>query len=109
MSRIVSGTRPRSILMSNVSSAARAGAPAIISNSASVQLAETRLNTALPCPLLTGIGLNIRDAIEHPARIVGRGEQSRIADRGPQQPPKPIRETADRVPRRIGAHIDPQL
>src|SRR4029077_444904 len=36
-------------------------------------------------------------------------EQGRIADRGPQQSPEPVLETTDRVPRRLRAHIDPEL
>src|SRR5215470_14672995 len=109
MSRIVPGTRPRSILMSKVSSAAATPAlPAVISNSGSAILAERRATQRLPSPLLNGIRLNIRDAIEHPGRIVGCGEQGRIADRGPQQPPKPVRKAGDRVPGRVGRRIDPQ-
>src|ERR1700730_14321328 len=57
-------------------------------------------------PHALSAGLDLRDAIEHPAGIVWRGEEGGIADRRPQEAAEPVGEAGDRVPGRLGWRID---
>src|SRR5260370_65928 len=55
-----------------------------------------------------GIRLDIGDAVEHPARIIGLRQQRGIADRGPQQTPERVVEAGDRIPCGLRSFVDAQ-
>src|ERR1700687_1090755 len=106
MSRMLSGTRPSSTRKAKVNSAARAPRAMLVDTIASkASRANLRIDdlsgapSALRCIASARVLANVRNAIEHPAGAVGRGEHCRIAYRIPHQPSERGGEAGDRIPR----------
>src|SRR5262249_17738507 len=49
-------------------------------------------------PSSTRCGLDIRNAVEQPAPVIGRRHRSRVGERRPHQATKPVGEPGDRIP-----------
>src|SRR5215813_5093898 len=99
--RISAGTAPRSTLRSKVSSRTCAatmvaGTPAHSAAMGSVRV--RRIGTATchrSLPLGFRHGLNVREAVQHPARIEGGGDHGGVRDGEPHQAAKLIGKARD--------------
>src|SRR5260370_41483783 len=114
MTRMFCGTWPRSILRSNVRSAA--DAPAAGASTAAVG-ASSSMRRQSPGGIRgmawlphssTRQGLDIRDAVEHPARVVRRRYRGRVAEGRPHQATKRVVEARNRIPRSLPPDVQPE-
>src|SRR5260370_37853231 len=53
-------------------------------------------------------GLDIRDAVEYPARVVRRRYRGRVAERRPHQATKRVVEARNRIPRSLPSLAEPE-
>src|SRR6266436_5424834 len=114
MTRMFCGTRPRSILRSNVRSAA--DAPTADASTAAVgAISSMRRQSpggirgmALLPDSSTRHRLDIRDAVEHPARVVRRRYRGRVAEGRPHQATKRVVEARNRIPRSLPPRVEPE-
>src|SRR5260370_9960548 len=108
------GTWPRSILRSNVRAGADAPTAGASTAAAGASSSMRRQNSggirsmALLSHSATRQGLDIRDAVDHPARIIRRRHRGRVAEGRPHQATKRVVEARNRIPRSLSPRVEPE-
>src|SRR5216683_7254751 len=114
MTRMFCGTWRRSILRSTVRSAADAPTAGASTAAVGASSSMRRQNSggirgmALLPHSSTRHGLDIRDAVEQPARVIRRRHRGRVAERRPHQATKRVVEARNRIPRSLPPRIEPE-